>query len=260
MSQETVRPTEFPPPEANPAELPPLLAAAKNRCQQSRCNPCRQAFASRLTADPALPPRKTQPPFFQAFPHSCALRQNSPLVFLVTSTHWDNPYFDELTCFQLVAHTGTKTPGVGGGTFKRYLKIRLSISANPSIINTSVKSHFNPPTINTYKNTRLKVPWNQYLQKNRGGGGCECNPLPRGEVPGKGSFRAMQVKSSSQRDRQVGYQFLLSFRDGIFVEESAVLRARARRALAEYSHQETRGSPKSRTLPPIVYCRFWRRG
>ena len=40
---------------------------------------------------------------------------------------------------------------------------------NPSIINTSEKSHFNPSTINTYKNTRLKVVQNQHLQKMGGG-------------------------------------------------------------------------------------------
>jgi hypothetical protein len=41
--------------------------------------------------------------------------------------------------------------------------------ANPCKINTSIKSAYNPSIINTYKNARLKVPWNQHLQKNRGG-------------------------------------------------------------------------------------------
>jgi hypothetical protein len=39
---------------------------------------------------------------------------------------------------------------------------------NPSIINTSKKSHFNPSTINTYENARLKVEQNQHLQKKGG--------------------------------------------------------------------------------------------
>jgi hypothetical protein len=43
--------------------------------------------------------------------------------------------------------------------------------ANPCQINTSIKSHRNPPVINTYKNIRLKVEQNQHLQKNRGEGG-----------------------------------------------------------------------------------------
>jgi len=48
------------------------------------------------------------------------------------------------------------------------------ISAKPRIINTYEKTPYNPLTINTYKNARLKVVQNQHLQKNRGGGGIAC--------------------------------------------------------------------------------------
>jgi hypothetical protein len=169
MSRETVRPTEFPPPEANPAGLPPLPASPKKRRPLSRRNPYRQA--SRLTSvlKLACPHLKAQPPFFHAVPHSCALRRNSPLLFSITYAHWDNRYFDEPICFQFVAHTWTKTPRVGGGTLKCYLIILLDRAANPCTINTSVKYVRNSSRINTHKNAGLKVPWNQHLQKKPGG-------------------------------------------------------------------------------------------
>ena len=43
-----------------------------------------------------------------------------------------------------------------------------SFSINAIRINTYEKSPYNPSTINTYKNARLKVVQNQHLQKNRG--------------------------------------------------------------------------------------------
>ena len=75
----------------------------------------------------------------------------------------------------------------------RYMRIRLDGTAKPSTINTYAKSPCKPSAINTYKNTRLKVEQNQHLQKKGGVGGCECSPLPRGEVPGKGSFAGKKV-------------------------------------------------------------------
>jgi len=42
-------------------------------------------------------------------------------------------------------------------------------ATNPRTINTSVKSIFNSPIINTYKIARLKVTQNQHLQKKGAG-------------------------------------------------------------------------------------------
>jgi len=46
-------------------------------------------------------------------------------------------------------------------------------SPNTIRMNTCAKSHFNPFVMNTYKNTRLKVVWNEHLQKKGGVGGCK---------------------------------------------------------------------------------------
>jgi hypothetical protein len=90
-------------------------------------------------------------------------------------------------------------------------------SINAIRMNTYKKSPYNPSAINTYKNARLKVVQNEHLRKNRGGRGWQSQPRAevdglqasaRGalgaKVPGKRSFRGVQVKSSSFGGKKVG--------------------------------------------------------
>jgi hypothetical protein len=61
-----------------------------------------------------------------------------------------------------------------------YLQPPAQTEGNPSRMNTYAKRAANPRTMNTYKIIRLKVPWNQHLQKKGGVRRSYCYPAQNG--------------------------------------------------------------------------------
>jgi len=155
---------DYEPRNRTPNRILPVRGQS-GRASAGRCTPPQSSPT--VTAQSLLPLT-----YFQYLAHSSLHSFALP--------KWQSP------CFQSVAHSFTKTPGVGGSTLKCYLRIRPEDAANPCTMNTSVKSVRNSSRINTYKIAGLKVVWNQYLQKNWGGRGL-FSPRFRDRISGEES-------------------------------------------------------------------------